>query len=536
MWTKLSRFHRHEQLRLVVIVALTALPSLAWAQADDDELGEELGSDEAESGPATTPAEAAAEAEEAADDPPPAPETAPPPPPPPTPPVPPPSPFVFTLKGNIAGTVFMQDVPVASGNGGSAIFGPTTLLTDKWMLGGDIRQSRVMFTMKGPEVLGGGTPTGYMEFDLGGGNQITSVPAGAAPITVRDTAGMVVGTAVNPVTSSAQGDESLLPRVRVAYVELNWGAGQNILRVGQFHNLLLPMIAASASHTGTPLGYGAGQLGWRSPGITYLHRFSLGEDTNLDIGLQINRNSWIDNFAPCGAMQAPPVTATCLPSGVSLGEASGLPQFEGRVMLSGGKAPSPWPLYAPNVWQVYVVGHWDQKDLSGIGNVAPTAFPPGFMGTLRDSMDTIVVEAGFKVRLGPILVAGNGWTGKNSGNVFGNLLQLQLPNQRDVNGFGAWGQLGFSFTPEISLWAFGGMDKPDRGEAQAAGFTRVQNLQLAGMLAYVEGPIVIGLEYLYLSTDNLQTMPAPMGVMAPPTVQVVNATGNQFALTLSYTF
>ena len=532
MWTKLAWRHGRKWLGLGVVAALIALPSVGWAQEDDDELGEDLGEAEAAEEPA------AAETEEAPEEEPPTPDTPPAPPPPPVPPAPPPSPFTFVLKGNISGTVFMQDVPTASGNGGTAIFSPAALVGDKWMLGGDVRQSRVMFTVKGPEVLGGATPVGIMELDLGGGNQITSVPAGAAPIQVRDSMNQIIGTAVNPVTTSAQGDESLLPRVRVAYVELNWGMGENILRVGQFHNLLLPMIAASASHTGTPLGYGAGQLGWRSPGITYLHRFTLSEDTQLDIGLQINRNSWIDNLPPCPPGAAPPVVASCLPSGVSLGEASGLPQFEARLMLSGGKAPSPWPLYAPNVWQVYVVGHWDQKDVSGIGATAPTALPPGtpFNGVLRDSMDTLVFEGGFQLRLGPILGAANGWAGKNSGNVYGNLLQMQLPSAPDVSGMGGWGQLGFSFTPEISLWMFGGVDKPNRDEAQRAGFTRVQNLQLAGMLAYVEGPIVIGLEYLYISTDSLVTMQPPPGVMAPPTVSVQTADGNQVALTLGYSF
>ncbi|HKU40512.1 MAG TPA: hypothetical protein VJR89_20270 [Polyangiales bacterium] len=500
--------------RAWLIASLTVVPALASAQqkADEDELSEEPEGD-APSG------DESAEAEEA----PPTPPPAPPAPPPPALAAPPPSPFVFTLKGQIAATMYVQDVPFASGNGNSTIFSPFKLVADKWLLGGDIRQSRLTFTMRGPAVLGTAIPTGVVEFDLGGGNQITTVPGAIASAPVRDAMGNVIGTAAVPVaTSSAQGDESLLPRLRVAYVELNWGMGTNILRVGQFHNLLLPMIAASASHTGTPLGYGAGQLGWRSPGITYLHRHAFNEDTYLDIGVQMNRNSWLDNLPSCTTAMLPPTNPGCMPYGVSFGEASMLPQFEARVLLSGGKAESPWLLYAPNVWQVYAVGHWDRKDVSGVGNVAP----PGIL----DVLDTLVAEVGFKLKLGPVLVAGNGWIGKNSGNVYGNLLQMQQVNYGDVSGMGGWGQLGFSISRLFSVWAFGGIDKPNFDDLVAARLTRVQNIQLSGMFAYTEGPLVIGLEYLYIQTKSNDY------TSMPGFVTTTGASGSQIATTLAYSF
>ncbi|HKU42548.1 MAG TPA: hypothetical protein VJR89_30530, partial [Polyangiales bacterium] len=350
----------------------------------------------------------------------------------PPPPVAPPSPFVFTLKGTVAATFFAQDKPFASGNGVSALFSPFNVTNDAWMLGADVRHTRLTFTLRGPEVLSA-IPTAVLELELFGGNQINSVPASTVTGTVSSSmTNMPIGTfSVPGITSSPQGDESLLPRMRTAYIELNWNGGADILRVGQFHNLLLAMISASSAHPGV-LGYGAGQLGWRSPGITYLHKFLLNEDTAIDAGLQLNRNSWLDNAPTCGPMGTPP-QVNCLPYGVSLGEASMLPQVQARLVLSGGRAESPWPYYAPNVWQVYVVGHWDLKDLSGVGNES-------FMA--RDTMTTLVLEGGFKLKLGPVLIAGNAWTGTNGGNVYANLLQMQLPDKPDVSGFGVWGQLG----------------------------------------------------------------------------------------------
>jgi hypothetical protein len=417
-----------------------------------------------------------------------------------SPPPPPPaaiSPFEFTLKGTVAVTLFAQDSPVLSGNGGAALLGPAPVLRDGWLLGGDVRQTRLAFNVRGPEIIGA-TPTAVVEVEMYGGNQLAS---------------------------SAQGDESLLPRLRTAYIEFNWDAGTNLVRAGQYHNLLLAMVSASGAHPAT-LGYGAGQLGWREPGITYSHKFTFGEDVHLDAAVQLNRNSWNDNAATCVAPMAPPAT-NCLPSGVSLGEA-GLPQIEARLLLSGGLAPSPFPLYAPTVWQLYVVGHWDRKDLSGVNNVAP----PG----VRDSMTTYAVEAGGKLRLGPVLVASNGWYGQNTGSLFGNAFQIQGPDKPDVSGFGAWGQAAFSFSERFSIWAFAGIDRPNQAQALAAGFQVLQNVQIAGMLAYTNGPLVLAAEWMNIATTGvIQPMAATATTPATGPGQLITR-GNQPSITAAYTF
>jgi hypothetical protein len=448
-----------------------------------------------------------------------------------------PSPFTFTLKGFVSGTFYAQDASFASGNGNSAIFGPNKLATDKWFLSGDVRQTQLKFMVKGPEVLGA-IPTAVVEIDFLGGNQVTSVPGATSVVTVKDSMGNPIGTgtASNTVTGSAMGDESVLPRLRLAYAELNWGEGKDMLRVGQQHNLIIPMIPASISHIGVPLGYGAGQLGWRTPAVTYFHKFPLAKETNVDLGFQVNRNSWIDNFPVCGPGQpTPPTTnANCLPAGVSLGEASTLPQLEIRAMLSSGKTESPWaPYYPANDWQVFIAGHWDQKDLSGVGgNAMAPATPAGAAPapTPRDTMQTLVAEAGFKVKIGPAIVAGNGWYGKNAGGVFGNLLQMQTADRPDVSGFGAWGQLGFSITKQLTVWGLVGIDQPNQAQAKAAGFTRLENRQTAGMIAYRDGPYAIALEFLHVSTRNV--VPAT----AETTEAITNNEGNQPSMSVGYFF
>jgi hypothetical protein len=501
-------------LTACLCLAATSLPNGVWAQASP-----RAAEAESEEGvePATDVADEATEPEPALEA------------PPPTPPVQvpaPPSPFQFSFKGTIATTLFMQDVPFGGGNGGAALLGPLNVPIDGWFAGGDIRQTRIAFNIRGPEVIGA-VPTGNMEFEMYGGNQILTVPGANATVTARNAMGTVVGTGTVPTfSSSPQGDESVLPRLRTAYVELNWGAGENILRVGQYHNLLLAMVSASGGHPAT-LGYGAGQLGWRTPGFTFIHRFKLGEDANLDAALQVNRNSWIDNAPTCGPTMSPPV-ANCLPAGVSLGEAAMLPQVEARLLFSGGKAESPYPLYAPTVWQLHLVAHWDQKDLSGVGNVA--AAP------LRDSMTSYAIEAGGKLKLGPVLVAANGWYGQNAGGVYGHMFQMQTPDKPDVTGFGVWGQVAFSFSREFSIWAFAGIDHPNRTEAIAAGFSRLQNIQVSGMLAYTDGPVIVTLEWFNVATQNLVSG-LPATATTPATVaQALTYRGNQPSVTLAYMF
>lgn len=430
------------------------------------------------------------------------------------------SPFQFSFRGTVALTLYAQDTPVITGNGVGALAGPLPMLGDSWHMGGDIRQTRFSLNVRGPELLGA-TPSASVELEMAGGNQIYTVPAAPSVVVVRDAAGNPVGTGTAPgFSSSAQGDESLLPRLRTAYVEFNWNGGENVLRAGQYHNLLLAMVSASGAHPAT-LGYGAGQLGWRAPGLTYSHKFRFTPDVSLDTAVQVNRNSWNDNAPVCLPNMAPPAM-NCLPAGVSLGEA-GLPQVEARVLLSGPLTESPWPHYAPSLWQFHMIGHWDRKDLSGVNAIAPAG--------VRDSLTTYAFEMGGKYKLGPVLAAVNGWYGQNTGGLFGNIFQIQAPDRPDVRGFGVWGQLGVSIVNGFSVWAFAGVDRPNRSDALAAGFSRLSNLQLALMLAYVNGPLMATLEWLQIATEQ------PLAAAVPGAPQAIATyRGNQPSFTIAYAF
>lgn len=520
------------KIALAKATRLLGMSLLAVAVSSPITVFAQEGEEEAEEGASDSAAEAPASGPVAP------PPSATPPVPPPPPPAPPPSPFSLAVKGLVVGSIMMQDTSTAGGNYNLFLFGGRDISTDKWMYGGDVRQSQLKFFITGPTLIGA-VPTAGFDFDLLGGHQINSVPGQVAPVTVTtmNAMGMPVTTTLGlaPTGTSAQGDENILPRVRLAYLELNWNGGEDILRIGQFHNLIVPMIAASLSHIGAPLGYGAGQLGWRAPGITYQHTFKLSDTTSLAASIQLNRNNWADNVPSCAtgqgtvtpnAMAGMPATRTnCVPGGVSLAEASALPQVQARLMLSGPPKASPFPMYAPNAWQLHLVGVWDQKDASGLGAELPA-------GTgLKDTLTTTIVSAGFKATLGPVLVAGHGWYGKNAGALFGHIFATQHPAAGDINGFGAWGQLGFSLTPQLSLWAFGGIDKPKEADIRKTmGGGYIQNIQLAGMASFVAGPLAFSLEYVRLMSD--------LGTVNPMNGSpiVLSANANQISLNAAFFF
>lgn len=417
------------------------------------------------------------------------------PPKPATPAAAPASPFTFAFRGFVSGSVFVQDGVLAgaaglpgiggtTGQGHGALFAASEPVTDKLFFSGDVRQTRMNFSMKGPPVLGGATPTGVIEMDFLGAN-----------------------------SGGAFGDDSVLPRIRLAYVEAAWPT--TTLRVGQFHNLVVAFIPASAAHIAFPFAYGAGQLGWRSPGVTLLERVPMG-GMNLELGLQANRAQWVDTAAACTAGQTPEANG-CLPGGIPLAESAGTPQVQARVSLSSGKTPSAWPLYPPGDFVVYLAGNWAQTDRSGIGVGA------------GEAITSLVVQGGTKLQFGPLLVAANGWWGQNAGGLLGHIIQFAgtgiVPTD-DISGFGAWGQVGFSLTKETAIWVFAGTDRPDEEQAAALSLARRHQNVFAAMVSYRDGPYAVGLEWVHWATD-IRPRPATG-------VGVTNV--NQAAGTVTYFF
>ena len=366
------------------------------------------------------------------------------------------------IKGFISTTFFGQNQGFGFGNGQNAEWATAPEYTDnRWFFGGDIRNTRLTMVFNGPEITNDWKVGGVLEFDAFGGFN------GAGAFSA----------------------EQPTPRVRLAYLDV---VKDNFtLRLGQAWTPLFGNVPVSLSHIAFPLGYGnAGDVGWRFPGIYLYYKFaSEGSSTSFDIAGAAFEGSWSGpgnnvNFETAGN--------------------SGSPQFEVRLNLeskfSGG-----------TVFKAYVVGHYDSKNLNGIN--APTT----------SSLTGTAGEFGASVNTNGFLLQGNVYTGKNIGQQFGQITQIQAVNS-DLSSTGGWAQIGYAFPSGWGIYGFYGTESVDKAQALAAigNGARLKNNLFDFMLRYETGPFGMGLEYLQ---STLTYGPAES-----------TTTGKQIALSAIYHF
>jgi hypothetical protein len=374
----------------------------------------------------------------------------------------------ITLRGFVGATMFLQDNIFGFGNGQNAGWAAANPQTDQWLLSGDIRNSRLGLDFRGPPIGGDGVVGGTIEMDFFGGF------ANPGPL----------------------GDEQPNPRLRLAYADLTRRG--TTLRIGQAWSPLFGYAPASVSRLGFPLGLGtAGNVGWRIPGVfVYQALTPLDARTRAQLQLAAMRGSW----------EGPGPNVDHL----SAGETSAFPQLQARLDL-GGVLPGNVP------WGTYVVGHYDRKNLSGFGVEAPPGQP--------DELDGSAIAAGLRLVPGPLTLHGSFYTGTAIGQMLGHVTQFA-----DTRGWGAWGQLGYSFDPSWSAWVFYGIDNPNSDHIRTAfpaTNARLQNQLLTAMLRYVTGPYQLGAEWLRAATDWWVPGLAP---------REQTWTGNQYSFSVVYSF
>jgi len=370
----------------------------------------------------------------------------------------------LTLKGFVSFTAFAQDQNFTFGNGQNAEYpNPPDCHVDCWFGGGDVRQTRLTMVFNGPVVIGSWKVNATLETDFFGGNNGTGAFSGQQEV----------------------------PRLRLGF--LDFTNGSTTIRLGQQWSPLFGNTAVSLAHIAFPLGYGsAGDIGWRFPGI-FVYQQLTPKDSVVSAELQA--------ALMAGSWNAPDCTTTtnCINSDTA-GNAA-FPQAELRFNLGGKMGDS-------GTWSAYIVGHYDQKDLTGPGADAP-----------GDKLDGSAVEIGAKFQIGPFMLQGNGYTGHSIGQQFATINQFGK-----IADHGGWAQVGFDITKMWSVFAFAGIDDPKNSDVlQAVGPAgRMKNEMLAAMVRWKCGPLAFGVEYL---RDKLLT-----GALQTATV------GNQWALSGLYSF
>lgn len=363
----------------------------------------------------------------------------------------------ITIRGIVGVSMFMQDANFGLGNGQKAQFVTDDIEEDAWWHGGDARNVRLTLGFNGPEVVGDWRANALVEADFFG----------------------------LFASGGAFGDEQPIPRLRLAWAELT--NGRSTFRFGQDFSLTWGYLPVSTSCIGFPLGWGAGgHIGWRFLGAQFHHYLtSPRAGTTAQLRLGVYKNSWVDE----------PATAD---DGASAGEA-GLPQFEARIDLAGGSRGG-------TSWGAYLAGHWDRKDIDGVG-----------VSDVADDLDSWAGVIGARVASGRFTLHGNAWLGQAMGHHFGHIVQF-----RDVGGWGAWAQAGVSLTDTWSLWAFAGTDDPDDEDEDGVPLERTRSIQLMPMIRWQANQLAFGLEWLHSRTDWLA---------APE-----ERTGNQIILSGVYNF
>ena len=252
--------------------------------------------------------------------------------------------------------------------------------------------------------------------------------------------------------------------MRLAYVDL--ANHRTVLRMGQYWAPMFGETPVSMSHVAFPLGYGsAGMIGWRFPGV-FLYQ-DLGPTGGIDVKLQLA--AFEGSGAPASAQDSVPVMA------IGSGEASGLPQVEARLDVSRSR-----PRFG---WRGYVVGHVDWQDTTGTG-------------VDGDNLTAWGLQVGGNLRPGRLTLQGNGYYGRALGPQFGHITQ-----QGDIRGWGAWGQAGFDFTTNWSVWFFYGIDDPDevrfaRDNPTRPFLPRQENRSTDALLRFRAGRYAVGVEWL----------------------------------------
>jgi len=413
--------------------------------------------------------------------------------------------FEFAFHGFIGGTLYLQDSPTGISGGTQALWAASpgapasNYVTDKAVFNGDVRQTRLNFSIKGPEVMGA-IPKGVVEIDFYGAYQVT---VGTA-VPVCANAGCTTTTTVTNAAYNAFGQQSIMPRLRFAYAELNWE--NTTIWMGQQNNLFFATAPVSDAHITFPLGYATGNIGWRNPGFFLFERFGKG-DMKSELALEVGASTWtFAGFNGSTAGGGFNYTAA---------DASGLPMVELRYKLNS------------KMFNFWVAGHWSELDLNG-PNVTVSQAP----GSPSQSVNRTVLAGGggLQLNLGPLTIYGTGWYGKNTGGLLGNLVQFLNANAAgaytDLFGWGLDGQIGFNFTKELSLWYFIGTGQLiNWAEARAHDYARLANVDNSLFLRYRVGGFSWSLEYVNFFTTNRLTATSNYSVHA-----------NQYAVTGQYYF
>ena len=344
------------------------------------------------------------------------------------------------LHGFVSASAFAQNKSFTFGNGQNAEFpqpGSSGSLS-----GVDVRNTRFWLDFSGAKFAGDWNGGGRIEMDFFGGFNGTG----------------------------AYSQQQPTPRLRQAYMDLTNPTTGSTVRIGQQWDLMFPLdnTPASLSHIAFPLGFAAGFVGWRFPGVVWMQDLNHGSDgPKWRFNLGVFEGSWNGPGSNINYQTA--------------GSVGFRPQVEARLRVQD------------KTWLAYAVAHYSRADLRGVEGNAPTP--------VESSVTSTGYEVGGQWKPGPWTFKALAYTGTGLGQIFGALAQFG-----DISERGGYVQAGYSFTPAWTVNAFYGISRPDRNDViawlgnGATGLLR--NRQAALSLQYTGGAYELGVEWMYDKLDS----------------------------------
>ena len=213
---------------------------------------------------------------------------------------------------------------------------------------------------------------------------------------------------------------------------------------------MVVQIPGSLSHIANPVTYGAGTIGWRTPGVRFTQLVPV-DDMKLELAVEAVKNKWSQRGGRRRRRRDPDPGRHRLRRGL------------GHAHVPGA-APSWTARPATSTYMAYLVGVYDKIDLNGFGDgVAIPAWATG-----KTSIDRQRHRGRRQARPSPRSPSpANFYTGKTTGNMLGSQLVFG-----DVKDTGYWVQLAGNFTKELSLNVAYGADTPDKADIRRVGRQR----------------------------------------------------------------
>jgi hypothetical protein len=302
------------------------------------------------------------------------------------------------------------------------------------------------------------------------------------------------------------GEVSLVPRLRLAYTELNFG--DTIVRMGQDWQILFGNMPQSLGHLAFPVTYFNGLIGWREPGIGVFHTIHTG-DSKVELAAQVMKADW-ENPADFGQSSTTDLD-------VDQGQMSGVPAFEVRAKWNNDNLMG------------FVAAHWNHVDATNAANEPTAATTVPASGR---NWDVLALKAGWSYTLADFTFQGQVYTGKNLGPLVGGL--LQFPSVADVHETGGWAQLAYNVTSNWNVSGVFGTEHLNEADVNSNisvnAHGRYQSNVMGGMIQYKVGNFAMGPEFYHMIDKQLQT--STSGAGAPDGI----IDSNQFLLSANYNF